>query len=585
MRILVSIFLSLLLSLSPLAQRIILMSQNTAYAAPLSVASARALFSAGDIPGAAAMLDKILRPRPKVGGVQLEEAMKLYGVCAYLMGQPAKAKSAFAAVLSHNPNAKLSPGDVLDPGIQTLFNQSRKSGAAIQRLRGSQTGAVRGGSSAGAGAVRLAAKPAPEKFTGIIVKTNVPRATVFANGLFVGTSHQQISLDPGNHKIVVSSEGFQDVQKFFALKKGQQLTFTVNMKKPQAKAPKIAQKSRPESASGGRKSADNYGDGSDFGNTPPPKMKRKGTGSLSFENELPNQVKRTPQTSADQFFGAGAQQQPQAPQQQVQQAPIAPAPQYVAPAPQPVYQAAPQPVYQAPPPQPITVYQAPPQPQYYAQPQYAQPAPVYQQQAPQPQYAAPPQQTYQQPSPQDFQSNTGGNEEPPPRKRSKSKRNKGPKKSVFVAVLPFGAGQFQNGQTVKGVIFAAAEIGMAYMAYDSYSKRTIFMKQYNDYVAEVEAKPADRNEQYESDAKKFQNDLSTKFTLFSVGAGAAYGVGVVDAFINMRGSKANDSEPEEDPFDASNGNEMFNNQVEAHSEIRPFVLANGSFGLRLKINF
>ena len=575
MRILISIFLSLLLLLSPAAQRLILMSQNIAYAAPLSVASARALFSAGDIPGAAAMLDKILKPRPKVAGIQLEEAMKLYGVCAYLMGQPSKAKSAFAVVLARNPNAKLSPGDVLDPGIQTLFNQSRRSGGAAKRLPGNQ----------GAG-VRLAAKPAPEKFTGIIVKTNVARATVFDNGLFVGTSNQQISLEPGSHKILISSEGYQDVQKFFSLQKGQKLTYTINMKKPQPRVtPQMAQKSRPNVSSGGRKSGDNYGDGSDFGNAPPPKMKRKGTGSLSFENELPNQVKRTPQTSADQFFGAGAQQQPQAPQQQVQQAPIAPAPQYVAPAPQPVYQAAPQPVYQAPPPQPITIYQAPPQPQYYTQPQYAQPAPVYQQPAPQPQYAPPPQQTYQQPSPQDFQTSSANNDEPSPRPRAKMKRNKGPKKSALIAVLPGGAGQFQNGQTIKGVIFLAAEVGMAYMAYDSYSKRTIFMKQYNEYVVEAEATPANRNEQYESDAKKFQNDLSTKFTLYYVGAGAAYGVGVVDAFINMGGSRNADSDPAEDPFDASHQEPVLQQQVQKNTELKPFITANGSFGLRLKINF
>lgn len=396
------------------------------------------------------------------------------------------------------------------------------------------------------------AKPqAPRTTLTIVSKV---RANVFDGGIFVGVSNTPIPLDPGPHDIMVTAEGYEDAKKSLSLKDGQKLSINVNLQKPKPPPPPVQRaapsaQARPGVALSARPPETIYESSKkpalDYSaELPGP----KGGAAQQARRAQPSRPQAAPQRDAGKDFlnqlksGAPSQPQPvyQAPQAQPYVAPQQPA--YGAPAaPQypPTYA---QPAY--PYPQPYQPYPQPYQPQYaqpyapyppqypapYAQP-YPQP-PVYQAPAPAPapapaRRAVPAEEEEEEevyePSARkpNYASPAAGGA---PASRRVSKRGS---RSSFVALLPFGFGQFQNGQHLKGTVFAlgqVAGIGGAIWFSIQIKARNAMLTDLTDSVEDQEY--ADKERKYIAYLKNMQ------YASLGV-AGLFWVVGVVDAFNNI----------------------------------------------------
>lgn len=325
------------------------------------------------------------------------------------------------------------------------------------------------------------ARKGRKAFTGIMVTANVKRVMVFANDIFVGTGGEYITLSPGTHQLVFSAEGYRDVKQTLQIKSGQALKLTVRLKKKEAPKPKP----RPKPKSNVR-SAPSRQVAKQPGNTRRPQRPT----SLDTDAALPAPRVALPNS------------QPQY---------VAPQPQYVAPQPQYVQ---PQPQYIVPQPQYV-------QPQYVMpQPQYVQPVPQYV--APQPQYMAP---QPQYSSPTDFLS-----EPKPARRRPSSRRtSEGGGGSSFLAILPLGVGQFQNGEPVKGAVIMSAQIGgVGWAVYNM-----IKLNDFNALVQESLDTETAEDGYDEDQIIGYRKSMSmNQYVGWGVFAGA-WVVGVIDAFVNI----------------------------------------------------
>jgi hypothetical protein len=196
----------------------IFINPPTANAAPSTrPAAARTKFEAGDLKGTKAALEKILLPRPKITGQDLEEAQKLYGVTLFLMGRKQESADVFRAVLSRNPQAALRESDVLDPALAELFSKVKeKANKKAPPISTADTPAV-------AKALGNAAM--------LTLNCNVKKASVFVDELFVGTCITPITLEPGKHEISVSAEGYSDKKSELVLKAGQSSKLDINLEK------------------------------------------------------------------------------------------------------------------------------------------------------------------------------------------------------------------------------------------------------------------------------------------------------------------------------------------------------------------
>lgn len=97
------------------------------------------------------------------------------------------------------------------------------------------------------------------------------------------------------------------------------------------------------------------------------------------------------------------------------------------------------------------------------------------------------------------------------------------KRSAFLAILPFGIGQFQNEQTLKGAFFATTEAGCLIGA-------VVIMYQTRPYQEKISS----GDDQYDQEQlKAFVAKQKTTQTYLYIGAGAFWLIGVVDAFMNL----------------------------------------------------
>ncbi|MFZ9521455.1 MAG: hypothetical protein ACO3A4_13355 [Silvanigrellaceae bacterium] len=257
--------------------------------------------------------------------------------------------------------------------------------------------------------------------------------------------------------------------------------------------------------------------------------------SLNFNQDLPGNKgnKRSQKSTADQYFQEPPPQQYSPPPQQYSQPPqqYAPPPQQYAPV-QPQYQQAyPPPQYAYPPP----VYQTP---QYVAPPVYA-PPPAYGYPDPyaqQPAYSAPPPPGYGAPNPYEEEDEAGDYEAPSSRSSggSRSRKKSRKKGNAFIAVLPLGAGQFQNEHYGKGVFFAGAEAtALGYGLYLKFSVIPNALKKFEaDRLLEVDLSD-DEKAVNEVPRDEYIKKINSYFQYSLIGAGAVYLVGVIDALANL----------------------------------------------------
>lgn len=386
------------------------------------------------------------------------------------------------------------------------------------------------------GRVNLSAKSAQPTLT-IVTKM---RATVFDGGIFVGVSNQAIPLDPGNHQIMVTAEGYLDAKHAFQLKPGMHLRVPVTLRKP-APAPKPQPRAEPRAARQKvptiRQQSSRKSSGLDYtSDLPTPK------GVSRLPSGAKRNVPSTPSRDAGKDFlrelkgqapaqpaypqQPGYAQQPQNPYAQPPTAyppaypqaypqPYAP-PAYAAPMYPPMY--VPQPV-----PVPVPVY-----PPVYQQPQYAPPQPYAPQgnsdgdyddedsdepEAPKPNYASP--------------SGAGSPHMSGSASRSSSRSKGG---NGFVAVLPFGVGQFQNRQYGKGMLFALGEVGAlgAGIYFYVYANKLT-----NELInSNLDTSKADVLDYYTKQAAFIKTQRTISYACLG-GAGVIWVIGIVDALINL----------------------------------------------------
>lgn len=180
-------------------------------------AEARILFSSGDLAGTSKALEKLIVPKPKVAGKDLEEALKLWGVCRFLQGDYEGSEKIFLTVLKRNTEAKLQPSDILDPAIATLFEATRlQAREAIGASRPAPT--------------RPRTPIARDQTAQVIFVTNVPRAMIFSNDVYVGGQGEALSIAPGKHEFLISGTGFQDERINLTIKSGQIIKKNVLLK-------------------------------------------------------------------------------------------------------------------------------------------------------------------------------------------------------------------------------------------------------------------------------------------------------------------------------------------------------------------
>lgn len=486
-------------------------------------------------------------------GQELAETYKYLGVAHYMSGDRNSAMQAFRMAKSNNPGVRLTANEVLDESVIPLFNQANSNRSPANSGR-SRTGI----SKAAAQALpkqNQTSGPAisrqKSKRTLLKVVSNVPAAAVSIDGINYGTAGQELEVSPGTVILEVAANGFKTKAIKVNLQPLTSSLVSVNLDKiiiaPKPKPvpknipltqAKIPLPGQPKSSVGKKspgKSNDLFGDdpmaGQTFSAMPPPAP-------------VPQVVTPPP-----------APAQPVMPPQGYGQPPagyVMP-PQY-APSPYPVYpQYAPMQPYGAPvyPTAPYGGYMAPPNP--YAYPPAPAPAPY----APAP--MADPYGGYLGPPPEaslgdpgvaplaDGPAASGGGMPPPPimptdpAPKAKSK-SVAQDKCGMIRLLPFGAGQFCNGSTLKGAAFLGGQVAALYFYRTNASAAVTNKTKLNAYLKarEVEKETTEQTpEDYDAETiqtEKQANDVIDKanqnaqFSMVSfVGL---WGIGVLDAYIN-----------------------------------------------------
>ncbi len=483
-----------------------------------SYAEGNRRYMSGDFRGAEASLRQAL-PRTKVG-VDRAKALKLLGICEYMQGKKQNAAATFKATLQQDPRAQISANEVLDESVIAFFNAQRRgtSSRAVAPIQQARS--------------PIAGKAA--KTTSLIVNANIASASINIDGIFAGKVGNRIEADPGKLQLEISAPGYIKKRVNTTVIANRENTINVTLDKIPPPAPKAVPK-QPKAVANSRTQP------ARAGGIPLPdpgvdlyQDKQQGVDPSVAGRDLASEF------AMDGSAAAYGMQGPQIPAQP--QAPAAPMPQYQQPA--PVYQQPPAPMYPAP------MYAPPPM---YAAPMYP-PAPYYQQpyQAPPPVYAAPA--PAGATNPPDYYGggapDIGGDPVAQSIRRQKtSKKSKAPSKkaadssgsSTLVALLPFGAGQFQNKNYILGLGFAAAE-GFAIYTYFSMTQKANQQLAVARQVAADETSYTTEEEiaeqqQYVTDSQAYVNKLNSQAQLALIAFGGLWAVGVIEAFMSMPSPK------------------------------------------------
>lgn len=403
---------------------------------------------------------------------------KLLGIVQFMLGNKPGANLSFRRALKLNPASTISENEVLDTSVLGFFN------------------GIKGGGKKPTKPLAQAPKPKPAaptpvaadtpgksakglKKTFVKVLSNVPNASVSIDGILAGQVNTLINAEPGKIMLDVVAPGYIDRNISVNITANQENPITVNLIKPAPKPkpkPKIKPKAKPKLAKA--------------------KIKKKKKGN-----------KYAPDPGKDMFDepggGGGA---PAGGPDLASQFEMEAGGGYAAPPPgygaQPPGYGAPPPGYGAPPPQ----YYAPPPPQYYAPPP--------------PQYYAPP---LPPPPPADPYGG-GGYVEPgaPPVEAAPDPAapaagpagdKGGSGNNLFISLLPFGAGQFQNGSTFLGVFFLGAEGAGIYYYMTKTKEADAFAAAANTYIkdnCQTEDADTDACAKYQTDSQTYVNGVRGK---------------------------------------------------------------------------
>jgi hypothetical protein len=484
-------------------------------------------------------------------GSERAETYKYLGVAQYMSGDRNGAVASFKMAKANNPRIKLTAAEVIDESVIPVFNSARAtSSGGVPQNRPNK---IASGQSAKAPAVTRQ----KSKRTLLKVISNTQTASISIDGITYGTAGQEIEVQPGTVILEVSAAGFKPKAIKVQLRPLTSSVVTVNLDrivKPKPK-PSVAARNIPLPNTGipmpGAQQAKTKrpgGKGDLFGDDP-----------MAYQPYAPIPQAQAPGTYVTP---PPAPTQPVQPMQGYGQAPgmYQPMPQYSPPpmaaSPYPVYPqyAPPMQPYGMPyyPPAPYGGYMAPPNP--YA---YAPPPPV----APYggPPAAADPYGGYLGPpiessadsgSPPLADGPLSSDDGMPPapivasNPKSTAKAAAPVDNCGAIRLLPFGAGQFCNGSTLKGVVFLGGEVAALYFYRSNAAAAEAYQKKLNAILAQraIDKEPLTEPDEIqafdnETQKKKDQGTAAiekakqnSQYSLVSfVGL---WGLGVLDAYIN-----------------------------------------------------
>lgn len=515
--------------------------------AQASFTTANTKYQKGDFKGAEHDLRSLLST--KQNQVERARTLKLLGICQYFEGDKASAGKTFKTALAQMPELTIEPGEVLDDSVIQFFN-SLKSAQPSARP-GAQRDQARGPGLASAAKSRPApqtprptgtsgtvdARGKPVKQTYLKVLSNVAKANVAIEGIIAGQVNSLINTDAGKVLVEVSAPGYPTRKVNVNITKDTENTVTIDLEKPKPKpAPKPIARAPAKQTPKAQTPA---GDDS----LPALMAAQGGAGKNQLKKPPRGNGRRNgkafaPTPSDDLFAGAtptpprsAGPEQPAGPDLASQfeldsgSAYSQPPPAYGAPPPgyaQPAYPPAYGGAYAPPPP----AYYTPP-PAYYA-PQPLVPPPP-------PPPAADPMTSYQDPAAGGVSAVPQVQPDPAAQDAPADSSVKGDR-NMFIALLPFGAGQFQNKSYLLGAAFLGAEAGALYYYKTKSDLANATADSSNKFLqANCSSRPDPETDasctKYLQDSKGFVDDANKTAQYALIGFGALWVLGALHAVL------------------------------------------------------
>jgi hypothetical protein len=525
----------------------------------------------------------------------LANTYKLMGICQFMQNNRNGATQSFKMALANDPNTAVSASEVLDEGVIGFFNKIRasapKSSAVATRKAPTSPGTMKM-----AARRTTDAKGNPLKQTFLIINSTNKGANVFIDGIIAGQVNSRINTSPGKVLVEVAQPGFKPKKVRISITKDSDNAVTINLDKIQPKAPPRpkAPPAPPDDDLGIAVAAGARGAKSKAGAKPARTAKPRG-GAPRDDLFGEAQVAQAPPVQSGPRIAQAPGQMPAMPQQQPQPMMAQGYPG------QPGY---PMPGYgtMAYPQQQASPY---PPPGYYPPAYYPQPPQVIIQQAPPSYYGAPD----MSPSPMSsseplppppsiegdpvggggtFDGGGSGGLPPEPsvspdslgdpgfgsgpsggsRGRSGGGSSGRNNANIGLYLLPLGVGQFVNGRPLLGTFFLGAQAGSAIFGFINYQTAEKRTKEINDFQTNNctdDSSEADivACEEYVQAGRANVATLK-QYNLYGfIGAGAAYGLSVIQAFLDTptktakkkkrRGFSLNESPSVETVSDSTGG--------------------------------
>jgi hypothetical protein len=506
----------------------------------------------GDYAGAESSLTKAL----KTARTPSDKAAiyKNLGITYFMQGKKPRATQAFRNALSLNPETVIMDTEVADESVIPFFN-AQKSSTPNARAPVAQKPASQ---------VPLTAraplqKPGVQKKsvrTLVKVVSNVPKANVSIDGISYGAVGADIEVTPGNILMEVSAPGYRSKAIKFKVAPKTSNTVTANLEKiipkakPKPKPVVVANRQLPKAPKQG--SVGLFDEPEPFAgdaSANPQGLVLPGVTSPSAKAAAitPPPPPASPTLPPSAGYSVAPPQQPQyqqpsyptQPYMQPQPYPMQPQPYPMQPQP---YYVPPQPYYPQPPPSVYQPYSPPP-------PAYGDPYGGFISPPPESAPALPPPSSTSEPHfeeaeaapppsfkpPSDFGSGGG-------KKRSSksAKKSSGSQCGLLIKLLPLGAGQFCQGSTFKGLLFAGAQIGGVYFYKANNDAAVKYQGQLDKLIEEREAErdsvPAADRKTYDQETDQKEQEGNEAITQANQNAnmslavaGGAWAIGVIDA--------------------------------------------------------
>lgn len=485
--------LSLAVSVPPMYVASTVAWTSQALAAPYSAGEAK--YQKGDFKGAAAALNAALAK--KMAKPDQVRALKLLGICQFMLGQRPAAAQTFKRALAVDPGTTIASSDVLDDTVIPFFNAQKPSPSqgtakASKPVEKAPTPKVAG----------TAAKPL--KMTYLKILSNVPTAQVSIDGIIAGSANGLINTDPGKVLVELSAPGYMGRKVNVNVVKDRENTITVNLEKPK---PKVVAKPKPKPVAPvavatkkkKKKSANPY--------TPTPP-----------DDLFIDDAAAPPSGETDPAASGGPDLAAQFEMESGQGGYPTSAPGYAPPSPAyapPPYYAPPAYAYQPPP-----AYYAPPQP-YYAPP------------PPPPATTDPYAGTYQDPAAQAPVDPAGA-------ASVGGKKTKGSKPSTLMLLGPFGLGQFVTKRPLLGVLFLGGQAGALFFWKSQTDLADTTVVETNTYLAancvQTDTAPLSAEQKtvcddFSAQRKTYVDDARTKAMIGIASFGVLWAGGALEALI------------------------------------------------------